>query len=55
MLTCYTFTKYYRERIQQGLDTKHPTDIWIIGMIELLKQTFGKINTEKKRAFYRSL
>lgn len=30
--------KYYRERIQQGLDTKHPTDIWIIGMIELLKQ-----------------
>lgn len=30
--------KYFRERIQQGLDTKHPTDIWIIGMVNLLKQ-----------------
>ena len=29
--------KYYRERIQQGLESKYPSDLWLIAMIKLWK------------------
>ncbi len=29
--------KYYRERIQQGLESKYPSDLWLMAMIKLLK------------------